>query len=158
MSQRGTALMDKASRQIDEIGALFAALGEADLARPSLERPGRTVGEEAAHIAEGYHFMGRFLQSAAYLTGGPAGGGVHGRGIAPTLSGLRERLAEGRAAIGKLVDLTDEQLDSVPPAKSSRFSDGRRNLEQVLEEVIAHQAGHLIELQRAAGLDELSKN
>lgn len=156
MSQRGTLLMERATRQIDEIAELFAALGETDLARPSLDRPGRTVGEEAAHIAEGYHFMGRFLESAGYPPGAMAGRGVHGRGVAPTLSGLRERLSGARAAIARLAGLTDEQLDDVPPAKTSRFSDGSRNLEQVIEEVIDHQAGHLTELKRAVGIGELS--
>lgn len=155
MAPRAIELMERANRQIDEIAALFGAIAEADLAKPSAERPRRTVGDEAAHIAEGYHFLGRFLQG--YLSGAQPSGGVHGHGVAPSLSGLRERLAGSRAVIAELAKLTDEQLDSVPPAKSSRFSDGRRTLEQVTEEVIAHQASHLAELKRSVGIGKLSK-
>ncbi|MDQ3927554.1 MAG: hypothetical protein M3328_00245, partial [Chloroflexota bacterium] len=37
----------------------------------------------------------------------------------------------------------------MPPAGSSRFSDGIRTLEQVIDEVIAHQAAHLMMLKGA---------
>lgn len=94
------------------------------------------------------------LKSAGYVPGAPAGGSIHGRGPAPTLPKLRKRLAEARAEVGIIADLIDEQLDSVPPPKSSRLSDGRRSLEQVIEEVIAHQAGHLNDLKRAVASPE----
>lgn len=159
MCARGEALMKKVIRQIGDIDEVFASLNEADLAkaRPPGEESGksghaakgRTLGDAAAHIAEGYHFIVRFLRSAGYVPGAPAGGSIHGRGPSPTPIELRKRLTEAKSEIGIIADLTDEQLDSVPPAKSSRFSDGRRTLEQVIEEAIAHQAEHLSDLRSA---------
>src|SRR5918993_5777237 len=74
----------------------------------------------------------------------------HGRTLPPaTLPDVVDRLTAGKAPIGLLADLTDEQLDSVPPAGSSRFSDGCRTLEQVIDAVIAHQAAHLVTPKRA---------
>ena len=67
------------------------------------------------------------------------------------LPDMRDRLAAGKALIGLLGDLTDEQLDSMPPAGSSRFSDGCRTLDQVIEAVITHQEAHLLTMQRAFG-------
>jgi hypothetical protein len=60
---------------------------------------------------------------------------------------VRERLVEGKARLDLLVNLTDEQLDSVP-AGVNRFADGRRTLEQVIDDVLAHQAAHLATLKR----------
>ena len=149
MSARAAGLMDRITRQIDEIARLFAGLAKSDLPKPHPEREGRTLGEAAAHIAEGYHYLARFLRGPGHGPGARSGEGIHGRGPAPTLPELCKRLAEARPEVRIVGDLTDEQLDNVPPPKSSRFSDGRRTLEQVIEEVIAHQAGHLAELERA---------
>jgi hypothetical protein len=141
--------MRKASRQLDEIAEFFGTLGEADLRKPCPDRAGDTVGAAAAHMAEGYHYLGRFLQAAGYVPGPPGTGHIHGRGPAPGLSDMLDRLPGGRIPIGLLADLTDEQLDSVPPAGSGRFSDGCRTLEQAIDAVIAHQAVHLVTLKRA---------
>lgn len=157
MSRRAVELRERTNRQIDEIETVFATLDDADLVRPSAGRSARTVGEEAAHIVEGYHFLIRFLQSAGHLRGGPAGGGIHRRPTVEDLGQLRVRLAESRASVARLGDLTDEQLASVPPPKSSRFSNGRRALDQIIEEVIAHQAGHLADLRRSIGAGEAAK-
>lgn len=164
MSGRGEKLMGKVTRQIDDIAEVFATLSEADLAkpRPASEESGksghvakgRSVGDAAAHIAEGYHFIVRFLRRAGHVPGAPAGVRIHGRGPEPSLPELRKRLAEAKPEVGVIADLTDEQLDNVPPPKSSRFSDGRRSLEQVIEEAIAHQAGHLNDLKRAVASPE----
>jgi hypothetical protein len=62
---------------------------------------------------------------------------------------LLERLTAGRNALAVLAELTDEQLDSVPPAGSFRFCDGQRSLEQVLAALLKHQ-GHQIDAIRAA--------
>jgi hypothetical protein len=161
MSERGTRLMAKADRQLSEMIEFFVTLDEADLRKPCPEdSAGDTVGAVAAHMAQGYHFLGRFLQADGYVAGSPATGNRkgrghryrhgHGRTFAPAaLPDVVDRLTGGKAPIGLLADLTDEQLDSVPPAGSSRFSDGSRTLEQVIDEVIAHQAAHLVTLKRA---------
>jgi hypothetical protein len=157
MSERGTRLMAKADGQLSGMIEFLGTLDEADLRRPCADESaedsaGDTVGAVAAHMAEGYHHLGRFLQAAGYVPGPPATGNNHGHdhGRAPeALPEMRDRLTGGRAPIGLLAELSNEQLDSLPPAGSSRFSDGRRTLEQVIDAVIAHQAAHLLTLKRA---------
>jgi len=165
MSERGTRLMAKADRQLSEMIEFFGTLDEADLHKPcpdesAEDSAGDTVGAVAAHMAQGYHFLGKFLQADGYVPGSPATGNRkrrghryrpgHGRTFPPAaLPDVVDRLTGGKAPIGLLAHLTDEQLDSVPPAGSSRFSDGSRALEQVIDEVIAHQAAHLVTLKRA---------
>jgi len=159
MSARGEALMNKVTRQIEDIAQVFATLSDSDLSRPRSTgedsdrtrhaAKGNSVGDAAAHIAEGYHFIARFLRSAGYVSGAPAGGSIHGRAPAPDLPALRKRLDQAKTEVGVIADLTDEQLESVPPARSSRFSNGRRSLEQVIEEAITHQAQHLADLKAA---------
>ena len=158
MSERGTELMTNASCQLDEMAEFFGTLDEADLRKPCPDEAGDgagdTVGAAAAHMAEGYHLLGRFLQATGYVPGSPVTGNSpgHGRchGHAPAaLPDVLDWLISGKVPIGLLADLTDEQLDSVPPAPSSRFSDGRRSLERVIEAVIDHQAAHLATLKRA---------
>ena len=165
MSERGTRLMAKADSQLSEMIEFFGTLNEVDLHKPypdesTEDSAGDTVGAVAAHMAQGYHFLGKFLQADGYVPGSPATGNRkgcghryrpgHGRTFPPAaLPAVVDRLTAGKAPIGLLADLTDEQLDSVPPVGSSRFSDGSRTLEQVIDEVIAHQAAHLATLKRA---------
>ena len=165
MGERGTRLMVRADRQLSEMIEFFGTLDEADLRKPcpdesAEDSTGDTVGAVASHMAQSYHFLGKFLQADRYLPESPATGNRkgrghryrpgHGRTFPPAaLPDVVDRLTGGKAPIGLLADLTDEQLDSVPPAGSSRFSDGSRTLEQVIDEVIAHQAAHLVTLKRA---------
>jgi hypothetical protein len=151
VSARGTDLMNKASGQLAEATGLVGRLAEADLAATCPDESGDgTVGAVAAQLAEGYDRLGRFLQAADYL---PQVTSAHDQvdPVPGTLSGLRNRLAAAMASAGLLADLTDEQLDSVPDGRSSRFSDGRRTLAQVLDAAMAHQAEHLTALKRAVG-------
>lgn len=155
MSERAGELMRKASRQIGDIAEFFDTLDEADLRKPVPGRAGDTVGAAAAHMAEGYHYLGRFLQAAGYVPAPPAtANSRYGHGHAAGLSNMRDRLASGRNPIGLLGNLSSGQLASLPPAGSSRFSDGRRTLEQAIEDVIAHQAAHLVTLKGAVAGDE----
>ena len=165
MSERGIRLMAKADSQLSEMIEFFGTLNEVDLHKPypdesTEDRAGDTVGAVAAHMAQGYHFLGKFLQADGYVPGSPVMGNRkgrghryrqgHGRTLPPAaLPDVMDRLSAGKAPIGLLADLTDEQLDSVPAAGSSRFSDESRTLEQVIDHVIAHQAAHLVTLKRA---------
>jgi hypothetical protein len=163
MSARGTDLMNKASGQLAEATGLVDRLTEAELGAlcpdESDDGAGHTVGAVAAHLAQGYGRLGQFLQVSGYIphasgTGAHdhAGREQHGADPAPeSVPGLLNRLAAGTASVGLLADLTDQQLDSVPDDRSSRFSDGRRTLAQVLDVAIAHQAEHLAALRRAVG-------
>lgn len=115
--------MTTASRQLDEMADVVATLSEPDLRKPCPDdSAGDTLGALAAHMAEGYHFLGRFLQAAGYVPGGPPSGNGHGhahgheRAQPPAAaSDVLARMTAGTAPIGLLADLTDEQLDSVPP-------------------------------------------
>ena len=174
MGDRGTRLMAKADGQLSETIEFFATLEEADLRKACTDEgaedsSGGTVAAVAAHTAEGYHQLGRFLRAAGYVPGLPETGSDRGRGHggrdrgqdrgqehrhahghAPdALPDMRGRLSEGKVPIGLLAELTDEQLDGLPPAGSSPFSDGRRTLDRVIEAAIAHQAAHLLALKRA---------
>lgn len=149
MSERGAGLERKTSRQLDEIIAFLRTLREEDLERPDPDRPGRTVGEAAAHMAESYHHLGRLLDAQVLAPGLHPVGHVHGRGPELRLSDIMDRAVQARAAVNKVAELTDEQLDIVPAAGTSRFSDGRRTFGQIIEAVIDHQGSHLTSLQAA---------
>ncbi len=81
MNERGTELMRKASRQLDEIPGFFGTLNDADLRKPCPGNSGGgTVGAVAAHIAQGYHFLGEFLQAGRYVPWSAVTGNRKGRG------------------------------------------------------------------------------
>lgn len=157
MSERGRELAANISRQLDEIGAFFSTLNEADLRRACT--PTIVVGEVAAQIAEGYHRLGHFLREASSDPTSPADnrsithrhpGSIHGeRPSVADLSSLVERLLSGKAAIALVADLTGPQLERVPAKGTTMFSNGRRSLAQVIEAAISHQSARLTLLKRA---------
>jgi hypothetical protein len=156
MGKRGGELLARIGRQLDEIAEFFGTLDEADLRKPcpdeGRDNPGDTVGAVAGHVADGYHRLGAFLRSAGYAGESPTGDTGHGHAqqrSPEATPDLLQRLIAGKAPISLLAELTDEQLDGVPAAGSSRFSDGRRTLEQIIDQVIAHQAAHLAAMRRA---------
>jgi hypothetical protein len=65
------------------------------------------------------------------------------------LDRLLERLVDAKGALAVLADLSDEQLDVVPPAGIMKFSDGQRTLGQVVTGVLKHQR-HQIDAVKAA--------
>jgi hypothetical protein len=81
VSERGTELMTRMGRQLDEIAEFFGTLNDADLPKPCRDEggddPGKTVGAVAAHVAEGYHRLGQFLRSAGYVGQSRAGETSH---------------------------------------------------------------------------------
>jgi hypothetical protein len=163
VSARGTDLMNKASSQLAEATGLVDKLTEAELSAlcpdESDDGAGHTVGAVAAHLAEGYGRLGQFLRASGYAphtsatdSHDHASHEHHGEGpVLESVPAVLNRLAAGTASVGLLAGLTDQQLDSVPDDRSSRFSDGRRTLAQVLDVAIAHQAEHLAALKRAVG-------
>jgi hypothetical protein len=46
--------------------------------------------------------------------------------------------------LGRIVELDDRQLDSIPLEGAFRFCDGNRSLEEVLTSLLTHQ-GHQVE-------------
>lgn len=152
MSERGIELMTKVGLQLSEMTEFFATLSENDLSKPCrVGDADETVGALAAHVAEGYHNLGRILQTASHTPNGDASEHGHGRTSVSgpaSLPALVQRLADGKEPIGRLAGLSAEQLASTPPA-IPHLSDGRRTLENVIEDAITHQAEHLAALRQA---------
>jgi hypothetical protein len=162
MNERGTELQETANGQVDELIALISTRGEAALRLPC---PGReklgdgTVAACAMHTADNYQRIAGFLR-------GQRGGGhariakfLHRHGEdkyqdnyqagSIELPALLERLSAGRAALSILADLTEAQLDTVPPASEMKFCDGQRTLQQVLTSLLTHQSHQLDALRTA---------
>lgn len=156
MSVRGTELMTKAGRQLEEISEFVESLHDEDLRRPCQDESGHGSGDVGAaimHVVEGYQRLGQFLRSTGYVPGSPDTGRIHGDGHGhaqrpETVAELRDRLMGGRVQLDLMRQLTDDQLDSVP-ARVNQFADGNRTLGQVIETVLAHQAADVVTLRRA---------
>jgi hypothetical protein len=160
MNKRGTQLLDTATRQISELTGLISTRGEAALRLPC---PGReklgdgTIASCALHTADNYHRIAGLLdgdgrhQRIAKFLHGHGEGKPHGdyRAENVDLQALLDRLSTGRAALSALADLTDEQLDTVPPASAIKFCDGQRTLEQIVTNMLNHQ-NHQLNAVKAA--------
>jgi hypothetical protein len=174
MSERATQLHQLADRQLSELIDLLSTRDEAALSLPC---PGReklgdgTVGAVAMHTADNYVRVAGFIagnatapsgnrthrsfRSIASRLGGHGRGehgpGMHGPGAAGTTdrAGVLDRLSKGREAMRALTELTDEQLDTVPPASEMKFCDGQRTLEQIVTNLLNHQS-HQLDALRAA--------
>jgi hypothetical protein len=60
-----------------------------------------------------------------------------------------QQLSASRDTLGRIGELTDAQLDAIPPDGSFRFCDGERTLEQVLASLLKHQRHQLDALKAA---------
>jgi hypothetical protein len=102
----------------------------------------------AAHAPtpHGGHGIPRFLRVLGH---GPADHGEHGPGAGQhgdsysadniDLDAVVKQLTASRGTLGQVAELTDSQLDAIPPKNSFRFCDGQRTLEQVLAGLLKHQ-------------------
>jgi hypothetical protein len=162
MNELGTQLLATANGQIDELIDLVATRGEAALTLPC---PGReklgdgSVGGCALHTADNYHRIAGFLRGQG--DGGPHRiarfvhrhrEGKHQDDYSAEnieLEALLDRLSTGRTALSVLADLTDAQLDAVPPASEMKFCDGQRTLQQVVTNLLNHQNHQLAALKAA---------
>jgi hypothetical protein len=175
MSERGTQLFQMADGQLSELIDLLSTRDEAALSLPC---PGRekladgTVGALATHTADNYvriagfiagdataspsHSTHRSFRSIASRFGrhgrGEHGPWMHGPGAGTAdRAGVLDRLSKGREAMRVVAELTDEQLDSVPPASDMKFCDGQRTLEQIVTNLLNHQSHQLDALKGALG-------
>ena len=128
-----------------------------------------TVAASARHTADNYQRIAAFVQtsdrmSAAHaprqhnghriprllraLGHGPASHSEHGPASQPEgsytadniqLDAVVQQLSASRATLGRITQLTDSQLNAIPPKDSFRFCDGQRTLEQVLVSLLKHQ-------------------
>ena len=176
MTELGRELAATAEGQIAELIDLLSTLDQAALRRPC---PGReklgdgTIGAAARHTADNYQRIAEFVQtsdrmSAAHgghriprflraLGHGPQDDANHGAteqdngytAESVNIDAVVEQLGASRVALGRIAELTDSQLDQVPPKDSFRFCDGQRTLEQVLAGLLKHQAHQLEALKTA---------
>jgi hypothetical protein len=144
VSQRAQQLHDTVDGQLAELAERLSATGEEALTRPC---PGReklgdgTVGAVAAHTIDNYHRIAGFLADRQH-EGEHHQPGRHGEAYQDAeleLGVLLARLAAARDALATIGQLSDEQLESVPPAGSMRFADGERTLEQIVASLLKHQ-------------------
>jgi hypothetical protein len=154
MSQRAEQLHQTADGQIAELAERLSTAGEQGLTRPC---PGRarlgdgTVGAVAAHTTDNYHRIARFV-SALRDDGEqhkPSQHSEQHRASEIELDVLLTRLAAARDALATIELLSNEQLDSVPPAGEMKFADGKRTLEQIIASLFKHQR-HQVDALAAA--------
>jgi hypothetical protein len=112
----------------------------------------------AAHLPgqPGRHRIPRFLRAIGH---GPADHAEHSPGAGQhddhysadtfDLGAVLEQLSASRDTLGRIAELTDSQLDAIPPDGSFRFCDGQRSLAQVLASLFKHQ-GHQVDAIRSA--------
>jgi hypothetical protein len=164
MTERAQQLHAAAEQQIGELVDLVSAMDDAALGRPC---PGReklgdgTVAALARHTAGNYQRIAAFVSPSGRMSfaHGPTDHAQHGprRGqhddeyIAGhfDLAALLTQLSVARDSFGRLAELTDVELDAVPPQDSFRFCDGQRTLDQVLASLLKHQR-HQLDALRAA--------
>ena len=179
MGERGSQLLETADRQISRLIGLVSRVDETVLRLPcpGREKLGDgTVGALASHTADSYLRIAAFLQTTNEPSPARPGSDrvarlLSARSHTPPrhadsghnditddraykaenvgLPGLIERLSTGREALSLLADLSDDQLDTMPPAGSFRFCDGHRTLEQVVSSLLKHQ-GHQIDVINSA--------
>jgi hypothetical protein len=147
MTARANELHATADRQIGELIGLVSTMDEATRRRPC---PGReklgdgTVGASARHAADNYGRIAAFVQtrdltSRAHV---PAQQGEHQdqyTADALDVDVVVRQLSAARGTLRRIAELTDRQLDTIPPKDSFRFCDGQRTLEQILAGLLKHQ-------------------
>ena len=178
MTDRGQELSATADGQIAELIDLLSTLDQAALDRPcpGREKLGDgTIGAAARHTADNYERIAEFVQTSDRMSGAHGGHRVprflralghgpqdhanhdhaateHDNGYTAQdvdLDAVVEQLKASRDTLGRIAELTDSQLDVIPPKDSFRFCDGHRTLEQVLAGLLKHQA-HQVEALRTA--------
>ena len=132
----------------DNYQRIAAFLSETD--RTPLERePGRG---RAHRVPRALRILGHRPPHTEHASGGDPG-----RHDMPytadnaDLGALVEQLGTTREALGRAAELTDIQLDAIPPAGAVRFADGKRTVEQVLTGLLRHQRRQLDALEAAVG-------
>lgn len=178
MTARGEELSATADGQITKLIDLLSTLDQAALDQPcpGREKLGDgTIGAAARHTTDNYQRIADFVQTSDRTSAGHGGhrisqfrralgrrpqdhakddhaGTRHDNGYRAQnvdLDAVIEQLGAARDALGQIAELTDSQLDAIPPKDSFRFCDGQRSLEQVLAGLLTHQAHQLEALKTA---------
>ena len=132
----------------DNYQRIAAFLSETD--RTPLERePGRG---RAHRIPRALRILGHRPPHTEHESGGdPGRHDVSYTADNADLGALIEQLGTTRDALARAAELTDSQLDAIPPAGSVRFADGKRTVEEVLAGLLKHQRHQLDALKAATG-------
>jgi hypothetical protein len=175
MNQRAARLFNQAEGQILALNTLLARVDESALGLPCREKLGDgTVGAMSMFIADNYLRIAESVQEASRQAPAARSGhrmpkwAAHRRPQQQDASAhnqphtaddtytgpfqlraIIERLAAARQRAQTLADLTDAQLDSIPPSGAMRFADGKRTLERVITGMLTHQASQLDAVQAA---------
>ena len=166
MNQRAAQLFHQAETQILALDTLLARVDESALGLPCRQKLGDgTVGAMSMFIADNYLRIAesvakassqapasrsghRIPKWAAHRRAQPRDASGHDRPHTADdnytgpfqLRAISQRLAVARSRVQRLADLTDAQLDSIPPSGAMRFADGKRSLERVITGMLTHQA------------------
>lgn len=156
MTERGEQLHATADQQITELTGLIQTLDERSL---RLQCAGReklgdgTVAACAQHTADNYRRIAAFVATSDRTSANHTPDSHRhdepytAENTSP--ADLIEQLSGARQGLSRMSELTDRQLDKVPPKDSFRFCDGQRTLEQVLTGLLKHQAHQVRALQAA---------
>jgi hypothetical protein len=162
MTERAQRLYAMADRQIAELIALLETAEEATLQRPCTGREKLGDGTIAALLG---HTADNYQRIAAFFTTRERMSTVHTQPQHAHVLGqhdnqysaenldvdlLVQQLSDTRAALARITELSDMQLDAVPSKDSFRFCDGQRDLEQVLGGLLIHQSRQVEALVKVA--------
>jgi hypothetical protein len=148
VTPRAQLLRDTVDHQIAELAECLSAADDAALAGacPGREKLGDgSVGAVAAHTIVNYQRI------AGFVAGDSGVDPPHPHDTPPALplGVLLARLTAAREALATIAQLSDEELDAVPPSGDMRFADGARTLEQILASLLRHQR-HQVDALAAA--------
>jgi hypothetical protein len=130
----------------DNFQRIAAFLSETD----RMPADGKPNGGRAHRMPRALRILGPRPPAAEHGSGGDTGQhDVPYTADTADLGALIEQLGTTRAALARAVELSDSQLDAIPPAGSFRFADGKRTVEQVLAGLLKHQRRQLDALKAA---------
>jgi hypothetical protein len=179
MTVRAQQLYTTADGQLARLSDLISTLDDSTLRLPCTGRQklgDGTVAASARHTTDNYQRIAEFVSTSDRLSrsrGSTAQAGhriprflrvvghrppehaQHGPGEDQytadnvDVGEMLGQITATRTTLARLAELTDSQLDAIPPDGSFRFCDGQRTLEQVLTGLLKHQ-GHQIDALAAA--------
>jgi hypothetical protein len=157
VTQRSNSIAARVEDSYADLIRVVSGLTPAQLAIPCDDHGGDTVGDVAAHLADGARqVLGWVAGSPPASTDGASAdeaGHDHAHVDPAEITALLQRSAD--TAAGLLRGLTDEQLEAVLPAAPG-IADGHTPLEQVIDNMLDHQAHHLAHMEQALGRQSVS--
>jgi hypothetical protein len=153
MTARASELHAAADRQIAELIGLVSTMDEATRHRrcPGREKLGDgTVGAAARHAADNYGRIAAFIQTSDLISSAHVSAQHQYTADTLDVDLVVRELSAGRGTLRRIAELTDHQLDTIPPKDSFKFCDGQRTLEQILAGLLKHQRHQIDAITLAA--------